>query len=70
MDYSLIAPISDSNVRIGKTYNKVALEGMLNFLEALYEDLLHDIDKEGLEPREAIESELAEIRRLRKTWLQ
>ncbi len=70
MDCSLVAPITAANVRIGKEYNRAALEGMLNFLEALYEDLLADIDKAGLSPREAIESELAEIRRLRKAWLR
>ena len=59
---NLIAvPITDENIRIGKEYNKEALEGMLKFLEALYEDLLHDIEKEGLSPIEAIKSELAEI---------
>jgi len=66
----IAVPITETNVKIGKEYNKQALEGMLKFLEALYEDLLHDIEKEGLEPLDAIKSELAEIHRLKKTWLQ
>ena len=66
----IAVPITETNVKIGKEYNKQALEGMLKFLEALYEDLLHDIEKDGLEPLDAIKSELAEIHRLKKTWLQ
>jgi len=62
-------PISEDNLRIGKEYNKVALEGLLKFLEALYEDLIHDIEKEGLSPIEAIKSELEEIQKLKKAWL-
>ena len=68
---NLIAlPITEKNIESGKKYNKEALEGMLKFLEALYEDLLHDIEKEGLSPIDAIKSELAEIQRLRKGWLE
>ena len=66
----IAVPITDANIKIGKEYNKQALEGMLKFLEALYEDLLHDIKKEGLEPLDAIKSELAEIHRLKKVWLE
>ena len=66
----IAVPITETNVKIGREYNRQALEGMLKFLEALYEDLLHDIDKEGLDPLDAIKSELAEIHRLKKTWLQ
>ena len=62
-------PITDENIKIGKTYNKVALDGLLKFLEALYEDLLHDIES-GLDPLDAIKSELDEIHRLKKIWLQ
>ena len=62
-------PITDKNLRIGKNYDKVALDGLLKFLEALYEDLLYDIDK-GLNPLDAIKSELEEIQRLKKIWLQ
>lgn len=61
-------PITKKNIVIGKGYNRQALEGMLNFLESLYEDLLNDIRK-GLTPKEAIESEIEEIKRLRKIWL-
>lgn len=63
-------PITETNIRIGREYSRQALEGMLKFLEALYEDLLHDIEKEGLDPLDAIQSELAEIHRLKKAWLQ
>ena len=66
----IVAPITDTNIKIGKDYNKQALEGILKFLEALYEDLLYDIEKEGLDPLDAIKSELAEIYRLKKNWLQ
>ena len=66
----IAVPITETNIKIGKGYNRQALEGMLKFLEALYEDLLHDIEKEGLDPLDAIKSELAEIHRLKKTWLQ
>ena len=62
-------PITDENIKIGKTYNKVALDGLLKFLEALYEDLLHDIER-GLDPLDSIKSELEEIHRLKKIWLQ
>lgn len=62
-------PISENNIKIGKEYDNVALSGLLNFLEALYEDLLYDINKEGLAPLEAIKSELEEVKRLRKIWL-
>ena len=62
-------PITKTNVEIGKGYNQQALAGLLQFLEALYEDLLHDIDREGLDPLDAIKSELAEIDRLKKNWL-
>lgn len=64
----LDASVSKENIDIGKRYNKIALEGLLNFLEAIYEDLLGDIDK-GLEPLEAIKSELSEVKKLRKIWL-
>ena len=66
----IAVPITEANIKIGKEYNRQALEGMLKFLEALYEDLLHDIDKEGLDPLDAIKSELAEINRLKRVWLQ
>ena len=66
----IAVPITQENIKIGKEYNRQALEGMLKFLEALYEDLLHDIEKEGLDPIDAIISELAEINRLKKVWLQ
>ncbi len=62
-------PISETNIKIGKKFNKVALEGLLNFLEALYEDLLFDI-KNGLSPVDAIKSELQEIKRLKSVWLK
>jgi hypothetical protein len=65
----LAVPITKKNIGIGKKYNKEALEGMLNFLEALYEDLMNDIKKEGISPLEAIKSELTEIKRLKKVWL-
>lgn len=65
----MAVPISDKNRKIGKNYNKVALDGLLKFLEALYEDLLYNIDK-GLKPLDAIKSELEEIHRLKKIWLQ
>ncbi len=61
-------PISDENIKIGKNYNKVALDGLLKFLEALYEDLLYNIEN-GLDPLDAIKSELEEIHRLKKIWL-
>ena len=70
MQKMIAVPITEANIKIGKEYNRKALEGMLKFLEALYEDLLHDIDKEGLDPLDAIKSELREIHRLKKTWLQ
>ena len=66
----IAVPITETNIKIGKKYNRQALEGMLKFLEALYEDLLHDINKEGLDPLDAIKSELVEINRLKKAWLQ
>ncbi len=66
----IAVPITKENVDIGREYNKEALDGFLRFLEALYEDLLNDIENEGLEPIDAIKSELAEVRRLRKAWLQ
>ena len=66
----IAVPITESNIKVGKEYNRKALEGMLKFLEALYEDLLYDIEKEGFDPLDAIKSELAEINRLKKTWLQ
>ena len=62
------APITLENLEIGKNYDTNALEGLLTFLEALYEDLINDI-KKGLSPQRAIESELDEVRRLRKAWL-
>ena len=65
----MVIPISDKNVQIGRQYNRVALEGLLKFLEAIYEDLLHDIEN-GLEPIEAIKSELDEVRRLKEIWLK
>ncbi len=70
-DYMLniAALITKENVEVGKKYNKEALEGLLKFLEALYEDLLSDIEK-GLEPTEAIKSELEEIHRLRNVWVK
>ncbi len=58
------------NLKIGKEYNRSALEGMLKFLEALYEDLLYDIENEGMNPVDAINAELAEIARLKKAWLE
>lgn len=70
MQKMIAVPITEANIKIGKEYNKQALDGMLKFLEALYEDLLHDIEKEGLDPFDAIKSELAEIHRLKKAWLQ
>lgn len=63
-------PITEASIKIGKEYSRQALEGLLKFLEALYEDLLYDIEKEGLDPLDAIKSELAEIHRLKKVWLQ
>ena len=65
----LAVPVTETNIKIGREYNKVALEGFLKFLEALYEDLLHDIEKEGLSPIDAIKAEPTEIRRLQKAWL-
>ena len=62
-------PITEQNMKMGKQYNRVALKGLLAFLESLYEDLLNDIDG-GLDPVEAIESELQEINRLKKTWFE
>jgi len=61
-------PITKDNINIGKSYNRDALEGLLEFLEALYEDLISDINK-GMNPLEAINSELDEIKRLRKIWV-
>ncbi len=61
-------PLTEKNIVVGKDYDRQALKGMLNFLESLYEDLLNDIGK-GLSPKEAIESEIEEINRLRKIWL-
>lgn len=61
-------PITNNNIQIGKSYNREALEGLLEFLEALYEDLINDINK-GMNPLEAINSELDEIKRLRKIWV-
>ncbi|MEK6961008.1 MAG: hypothetical protein AABX47_07595 [Nanoarchaeota archaeon] len=60
--------INETNIEIGRSYNQIALDGLLKFLEALYEDLLSDIEK-GTEPIAAIKSELYEIRRLRKVWI-
>jgi len=69
--FKMIAvPITEANIRIGKEYNRQALEGMLKFLEALYEDVLHDVESEGLDPLDAIKSELAEIHRLKEAWLR
>ena len=66
----MAVPITKENIEVGKGYNKEALEGFLRFLEALYEDLLNDIENEGFEPIDAIKSELTEVRRLKKVWLQ
>ena len=66
----IAVPITETNIKIGKDYNRQALEGILKFLESLYEDLLYDIEKESLDPLDSIKSELAEIHRLKKTWLQ
>ncbi|PIU21276.1 MAG: hypothetical protein COT15_03320 [Candidatus Diapherotrites archaeon CG08_land_8_20_14_0_20_34_12] len=63
-------PISKTNIKIGKKYNRQALEGMLKFLKAVYADLLYDVEKEGLDPFDAIKSGLAEIHRLKKTRFQ
>lgn len=62
-------PVSKKNIQIGKEYNKVALEGFMEFLESLYEDLLNDINK-GTNPIEAIKSELNEVKRLKKVWIE
>ncbi|MBI2579981.1 MAG: hypothetical protein HYW27_03705 [Candidatus Aenigmarchaeota archaeon] len=43
-----------------KGFNEKAIKGFLVFMEAVYEDLIEDI-KNGMEPREAIESELREV---------
>ena len=69
MDILKTVPISNTNIKIGKEFNRTALEGLLNFLEALYEDLLHDIEN-GLQPVDAIKGELQEIKRLKSVWLK
>lgn len=61
-------PITNNNIQIGKSYNREALKGLLEFLEALYEDLINDVNK-GMNPIEAINGELNEIKRLRKIWV-